>query len=74
MKSLQSVRGMHDILPSDVAAWQWLEENGVRAEISALNWELDVSIEALTQRSQDWIGQQIKGRPAQWLWLHNRGR
>ncbi|MBL36938.1 MAG: histidine--tRNA ligase [Xanthomonadales bacterium] len=26
MKSLQSVRGMHDILPSDVAAWQWLEE------------------------------------------------
>ena len=25
MKSLQSVRGMHDILPADVAAWQWLE-------------------------------------------------
>jgi len=25
MKSLQSVRGMHDILPVDVAAWQWLE-------------------------------------------------
>lgn len=26
MKSLQSVRGMHDILPADVAAWQWLEQ------------------------------------------------
>lgn len=26
MKSLQSVRGMHDILPIDVAAWQWLED------------------------------------------------
>jgi len=25
MKSLQSVRGMHDILPADIAAWQWLE-------------------------------------------------
>jgi len=25
MKTLQSVRGMHDILPSDAAAWQWLE-------------------------------------------------
>lgn len=25
MKSLQSVRGMHDILPADVEAWQWLE-------------------------------------------------
>lgn len=25
MKSLQSVRGMHDVLPRDVAAWQWLE-------------------------------------------------
>lgn len=25
MKSLRSVRGMHDILPSHVAAWQWLE-------------------------------------------------
>ena len=25
MKSLQSVRGMHDVLPTDVAAWQWLE-------------------------------------------------
>ncbi len=25
MKSLQSVRGMHDILPDDARAWQWLE-------------------------------------------------
>jgi len=25
MKSLQSVRGMHDILPEDARAWQWLE-------------------------------------------------
>lgn len=25
MKTLQSIRGMHDILPADVAAWQWLE-------------------------------------------------
>jgi len=27
MRSLQSVRGMHDILPADVAAWQWLESH-----------------------------------------------
>ena len=26
MKTLQAVRGMHDILPSDVSAWQWLEQ------------------------------------------------
>ncbi|MFN2333158.1 MAG: histidine--tRNA ligase [Wenzhouxiangellaceae bacterium] len=26
MNTLQSVRGMHDILPSDVAVWQWLED------------------------------------------------
>jgi len=26
MESLQSVRGMHDILPTEVAAWQWLEK------------------------------------------------
>ena len=25
MKTLQAVRGMHDILPDDSAAWQWLE-------------------------------------------------
>lgn len=25
MNTLQAVRGMHDILPSDVAGWQWLE-------------------------------------------------
>lgn len=25
MKTLQAVRGMHDILPSDISAWQWLE-------------------------------------------------
>ena len=25
MKSLRSVRGMHDILPADAAAWDWLE-------------------------------------------------
>jgi len=25
MKSLRSVRGMHDILPADAAAWEWLE-------------------------------------------------
>ena len=25
MKTLQAVRGMHDILPNDSAAWQWLE-------------------------------------------------
>jgi len=25
MKALQSVRGMHDVLPADVAVWQWLE-------------------------------------------------
>ncbi|MBS3822632.1 MAG: histidine--tRNA ligase [Wenzhouxiangellaceae bacterium] len=25
MKALQSVRGMHDILPADIGAWQWLE-------------------------------------------------
>ncbi|MFO7762369.1 MAG: histidine--tRNA ligase [Wenzhouxiangellaceae bacterium] len=30
MKSLQSVRGMHDILPADVAAWQWLERRLTR--------------------------------------------
>ena len=58
--------------PTLYGAWQWLEGNGVRAEISALDWDLDGSIETLTQRSQDWIGQQIKVRPAQWLWLHDR--
>ena len=26
MKTLQAVRGMHDILPSDISAWQWLEK------------------------------------------------
>ena len=26
MKALQSVRGMHDILPGDSAVWQWLEQ------------------------------------------------
>ncbi|NKI34553.1 histidine--tRNA ligase [Wenzhouxiangella sp. XN79A] len=26
MKTLQAVRGMHDILPSDAARWQWLEQ------------------------------------------------
>ncbi|MDT8408515.1 MAG: histidine--tRNA ligase [Wenzhouxiangellaceae bacterium] len=26
MKTLQSVRGMHDILPADIVAWQWLEQ------------------------------------------------
>lgn len=26
MKSLQSVRGMHDILPAEAHAWQWLEK------------------------------------------------
>lgn len=30
MKALQSVRGMHDILPADVAAWQWLERRLTR--------------------------------------------
>ena len=58
--------------PKLYGAWQWLEEDKVHAEISALNWKLDVSIEALTQRSQEWIGQQIAKRPTQWLWLHNR--
>ncbi len=26
MKTLQAVRGMHDILPDDAASWQWLEQ------------------------------------------------
>lgn len=26
MKTLQSIRGMHDILPEESAAWQWLEQ------------------------------------------------
>ena len=26
MKALQSVRGMHDILPGEVSVWQWLEQ------------------------------------------------
>lgn len=26
MKTLQAVRGMHDILPADSASWQWLEQ------------------------------------------------
>ena len=26
MKTLQSIRGMHDILPADTPAWQWLED------------------------------------------------
>ena len=25
-KQIQSIRGMHDILPADTAAWQWLED------------------------------------------------
>ena len=58
--------------PKLYGAWQWLEEDTVHAEISALTWKLDVGIEALTQRSQEWIGQQIAKRPTQWLWLHNR--
>ena len=30
MESLRSVRGMHDILPADIVAWQWLERRLVR--------------------------------------------
>ncbi|MGK7294320.1 MAG: histidine--tRNA ligase [Candidatus Wenzhouxiangella sp. M2_3B_020] len=30
MEPLRSVRGMHDILPADVGAWQWLERRLVR--------------------------------------------
>jgi histidyl-tRNA synthetase len=30
MKTLQAVRGMHDILPADSASWQWLEQQLAR--------------------------------------------
>ena len=58
--------------PMLFSAWQWLESGQVHAEISALDWSVDDSVEVLTQRSQDWIAQQITKRPSQWLWLHNR--